>query len=186
MVIVLGTEHNFESIGTVDAPCPRCGFAPTSLERSKKKGTIYWVPVLSLDTGYALWCPSCMQHWKIDQVIGRQLQQQQVRGRTQVPAGTGAAVNARQVPPPPSTSRSAPPRGQGKRRVATTAAPRGVVPPRRKRTLPPAPRRQRCPTCGHTVGAGRFCSHCGASLTSRPAGGVKPGAPHRSRTRAAR
>src|SRR5206468_1470115 len=99
MVIVLGTEHTFEIIGTVDARCPRCGFSPTRLERSKKKGTIYWVPVLSLDTGYALWCPSCMQHWKIDQVTGRQLQQQ-ARGRTHVPAGTGAAANARQVPPP--------------------------------------------------------------------------------------
>lgn len=178
MVIVFGAENNFEIIGNVDAGCPRCGFSPTRLERFKKKGTIYWVPVLSLDTGYALWCPSCMQHWKIDQVTGRQLQQQ-ARGGAQVPAGTSTAANAARVPPPVRTSRNAAPR-------VSTAAPGGVVPPRRKRPLPPAAARRRCPRCGQTVGAGNFCSHCGAPLTSRPASGGGLRAPRPAKRRGPR
>jgi hypothetical protein len=73
-VLIYGHKYSFEPIGAVAQPCPQCGGSPIELSWARKKMTMYWIPLFTIETSYAIGCAGCNNHWTISKEVGEELE----------------------------------------------------------------------------------------------------------------
>jgi len=72
-MIIWGNTYNFELIGNVPYECPGCKTNPCSLYWARNKFSLYFIPLFTTSTSYAVGCSSCNQHWLLEKGVGDEL-----------------------------------------------------------------------------------------------------------------
>jgi hypothetical protein len=59
MFVVWGHNYELTPLGDVPLDCPKCKRSPMQLNTAKKKFTLYWLPLWTMEETHALKCKHC-------------------------------------------------------------------------------------------------------------------------------